>query len=240
MRNFGLVGQINVNPKRTPSRIIHCGSSSVSFITAAPPICCRPTLAQARSDTDGIYFGLARTKTDKAAATTLTRWSLAMLVAYLKLFGAELMDSTPLLWTRGGRPAGRDGASGQWGGDHSGGRHIAPRPYTKSSLNQEFRTIHELTFGKDETRQLQDIRRSGAIEGDAGGASIEDQSNKMANTVDRNKQLRKTYNPVNVPSVRRFDQARVIGVTKLAAAEQNATERVIDDPCDTFQIWNLR
>jgi hypothetical protein len=100
------------------------------------------------------------------------------------------------------------------------------RPGPKSSLNQEFRTIRELTFGKDETRQLQDIRRSGAIEGDAGGASIEDQSNKMANTVDRNKQLRKTYNPVNVPSVRRFDQARVIGVTKLAAAEQKATERV--------------
>jgi hypothetical protein len=116
--------------------------------------------------------------------------------------------------------------SGQWGGDHGGGRHIVPRPYTKSSLNQDFRTIRELTFGKLEIRQLQDMRRSGAVEGDAGGASIEDQSNKMANTVDRNKQLRKAYNPVNVASVRRFDEARIIGAKKLQAAEQKATESV--------------
>lgn len=184
------------------------------------------TLAQARSDAGGIYFGLARTKTDKAAAATLTRWSLAILVAYLKRFGAELMDNTPLFWTRGGRPVSRSGSTGQWGGDHGGGRHIAPRPYTKSSLNQDFRAVRELAFGASEIRQLQDMRRSGAVEGDAGGASIEDQSNKMANTVDRNKQLRKAYNPVNVASVRRFDEARVIGAKKLADAEQNATESV--------------
>jgi hypothetical protein len=71
----------------------------------------------------------------------------------------------------GRRPApllgGRAGATGQWGGDHGGGRHIAPRPYTKSSLNQDFRTVRDLTFGKAEKRQLQDMRRSGAVEGDA-------------------------------------------------------------------------
>jgi hypothetical protein len=37
----------------------------------------------------------------------------------------------------------------------------------------------------------------------------------MANSVDSNKRLRKTYNPVNVESVRRFDQARAIGAKKL-------------------------
>jgi hypothetical protein len=184
------------------------------------------TLAQVRNDSAGVYFGLDRTKTDKAAAATLTKWSLAILIAYLKRFGADLMDTTPLFWTRGGRPIARAGASGQWGGDHGGGRHIVPRPYTKSSLNQDFRTIRELTFGKLEIRQLQDMRRSGAVEGDAGGATIEDQSNKMANTVDRNKQLRKAYNPVNVASVRRFDEARIIGAKKLQAAEQKAAESV--------------
>jgi hypothetical protein len=184
------------------------------------------SLAQAKRDAGGVYFAIARSKTDKAAAATLTKWSLAILVAYLKKFGAELMDNTPLFWTRGGRPVSRAGATGQWGGDHGGGRHIVPRPYTKSSLNQDFRTVRELAFGKLEIRQLQDMRRSGAVEGDAGGATIEDQSNKMANTVDRNKQLRKAYNPVNVPSVRRFDQARVIGAKRLADAEQNAAESV--------------
>jgi hypothetical protein len=58
------------------------------------------------------------------------------------------------------------------------------------------------------------MRRSGAIEGDAGGGSITDQANKMANSVDSNKRLRKTYNPVNVPSVRQYDKARVIGAKK--------------------------
>lgn len=185
------------------------------------------TLAQARWDPAGVYFAIDRTKTDKAAAATLTQWSLAILIAYLKRFGAELMDVTPLFWTRGGRPVSRNGATGQWGGDHGGGRHVLPRPYTKSSLNQDFRAVRELAFGKDEIRQLQDMRRSGAVEGDAGGATVEDQSNKMANTVDRNNQLRKAYNPVNVASIRRFDQARIIGAKKLKESEQNGTESVI-------------
>jgi hypothetical protein len=109
----------------------------------------------------------------------------------------------------GRRPApllgGRAGATGQWGGDHGGGRHIAPRPYTKSSLNQDFRTVRDLTFGKAEKTTA-----AGHAPFRSGGRrrSIEDQSNKMANTVDRNKQLRKAYNPVNVARVRRFDEAR--------------------------------
>jgi hypothetical protein len=49
----------------------------------------------------------------------------------------------------------------------------------------------------------------------AGGGSVTDQSNKMANTVSTNNRLRKAYNPVNVASVRRFDQARAIGAKLL-------------------------
>lgn len=45
----------------------------------------------------------------------------------------------------------------------------------------------------------------------------------MANTVAVNNRLRKTYNPVNVASVRNFDQARVIGAKKL---EQNRAKSV--------------
>jgi hypothetical protein len=43
----------------------------------------------------------------------------------------------------------------------------------------------------------------------------------MANSIAINKRLRKTYNPVNVASVRRFDEARVAGAKKL---EQNRTK----------------
>jgi hypothetical protein len=119
----------------------------------------------------------------------------------------------------------RDGATGRWGDDHGGGRHVSPRPYSKSSLNQDFATVRELAFGKDEKRQLQDMRRSGAVEGDAGGGSVEDQSNKMANTVDRNKRLRQTYNPVNVASARRFDEARAKGAKKLEQTEAKVFRR---------------
>ncbi|MGY3540848.1 hypothetical protein ACVIIY_005068 [Bradyrhizobium sp. USDA 4515] len=186
------------------------------------------TLGQARRDDGGVHFDLDRTKTGRAAAATLTQWSLAILIAYLKKqFGdVELMDNVPLFWTRGGKPISRSGETGQWGGDHGGGRHIVPRPYSESALQQDFREIRELAFGKSEKRQLADMRRSGAVEGDAGGGSVEDQSNKMANTVDTNKRLRRTYNPVNVVSVRRFDQARAVGAKKLEAAEQRAAESV--------------
>jgi hypothetical protein len=90
------------------------------------------SLSQARSDDAGIYFAVDRAKTGKAAVATLSPWSQAILVAYLNAFGADLLDTTPLFWTRGGRPVSRDGATGQWGGDHGGGRHIPARPYTKS------------------------------------------------------------------------------------------------------------
>ena len=177
-------------------------------------------------------FFTDRAKTGKAAAATLTQWSRAILVAYVERFGAELLDTTPLFWTRGGKPVARDGATGQWGGDHGGGKHVPARPYTKSSLNQDFRKVRELAFGKEEARQLQDMRRSGAVEGDAGGATIEDQSNKMANTVSASNRLRNTYNPVNVPSVRRFDDARVVGAQLLE--EQRASKSVTSTPLVTL------
>jgi hypothetical protein len=45
----------------------------------------------------------------------------------------------------------------------------------------------------------------------------------QANSVDTNKRLRKTYNPTNVASVRRFDEARTVGARLL---EQNRSKSV--------------
>ena len=66
-------------------------------------------------------------------------------------------------------------------------------------------------FGPHDERQLQDMRRSGAVEADAGGTTDTDLSNKMANTLSVSNRLRKTYNPVNLVSVRRVDAARKAG-----------------------------
>jgi hypothetical protein len=169
------------------------------------------TPAQCGGDIDGLIFSIGRAKTGKAAAGTLTQWSQAILLAYLQNFGADIIETSPLFRTRGGKPIGRKGETGKWGGDHGGGAHILPAPYTKNSLVNDFDKVRTLAFGLDEARQLSDMRRSGAVEGDTGGSTVEDQSNKMANTVKNNARLRKTYNPVNVPSVRRFDEARAKG-----------------------------
>jgi hypothetical protein len=169
------------------------------------------TPAQCGSDIDGLIFSIGRAKTGKAAAGTLTQWSQAILLAYLRNFGADILETSPLFRTRGGKPVSRKGKTGQWGGDHGGGTHVLPKPYTKDSLVNDFGKVRTLAFGPDETRQLADMRRSGAVEGDTGGSTVEDQSNKMANTVSRNTRLRKTYNPVNIPSVRRFDEHRAKG-----------------------------
>jgi hypothetical protein len=60
----------------------------------------------------------------------------------------------------------------------------------------------------------------------------------MANTVDRNKQLRKTYDSVNVASVRRFDRARKVGprnwLPQNKRAQKKCHTRV---PYDTLEDW---
>lgn len=197
---------------------------AVAWDSMLSPIDARTLSAgQASRDTIGLLFFLDRAKTGRAAAATLSKWSQAILLAYIEKLGLELLDHTPLFWTRGGRPVSRAGKTGQWGGDHGGGRHVAPRPYSERALQKDFAIVRAIAFGAEEWRQLADMRRSGAVEGDAGGGSVTDQSNKMANTVSASNRLRKTYNPVNVASVRRFDEAREKGAGQL---EQRAPKSV--------------
>lgn len=160
---------------------------AVAWDTMLSPVDARRlTAAQASRDGQGALFFLDRAKTGRAAAGTLTPWSEALLLAYLKKVGVELHGNAPIFRNRSGAA------------------------YSKDTLGDDFRAVRE-AIDKTDTRQLADMRRSGAVEGDAGGGSEADQSNKMANTIATNKQLRKTYNPVNVASVRRFDEARAKG-----------------------------
>ena len=168
----------------------------------------RLTAGQRAREGHGAIFFLDRAKTGRAAVGTLSQWSEAILAAYLKELGMELHDSAPLFRTAGTEPGPR------------GGRRWLPRPYGQNKLGQDFRKVRAAVFGKTETRQLADMRRSGAFEADAGGATDTDLANKMANTIDKNRRLRKTYNPVNVASVHRVDDAREVGRTKLAEHKQ--------------------
>ncbi len=131
-----------------------------------------------------------RARTRRGAAATLSPWSLAILTAYVKKLGIDLAPNAPIFRNRSGAP------------------------YSKDTLGDDFRDARE-TFDKGERRHLADMRRSGAIEGEVGGGSVTDQAQKMANSIDTNKRLRRTYNPVNVESVRRFHQARAAGAKLL-------------------------
>ena len=76
---------------------------AVAWDTMLSPVDVRSlTVAQRSHDGHGSVFSLARAKTGRAAAGTLTRWSEAILDAYLAKFGVELHVATPIFWTRGG------------------------------------------------------------------------------------------------------------------------------------------
>ena len=79
--------------------------------------------------------------------------------------------------------------------------------YTRNSLAEDFRDIRKLPFPGD-TRQLQDMRRTGAGEAQSGGADRSVISQKMANTVASSAHLRKTCPPVNQAAVELADEAR--------------------------------
>jgi len=103
---------------------------AVAWDTMLSPVDVRKlTLGQRRSDEQGDVFSLDRAKTGRAAAGTLTRWSGAILAAYLRTLDATLLDTTPMFWSRGGVTGPK------------GGRPWPPRPYTKDRLSEDFRTI---------------------------------------------------------------------------------------------------
>ena len=187
---------------------------AVAWDTMLSPIDVRKlTAGQRASDRTGATFFLDRAKTGRAAAGTLTRYSQAILETYIATLGCDLLDNTALFRTAGSEPGPK------------GGRRWAPQPYSKDLLEKHFAEIRALVFGADERRQLADLRRSGHVEGDAGGATPADASSKMANTISASNRLRKTYNPVNVVSVRRFDEARKVGRKQLRQ-EQNPPKNV--------------
>jgi hypothetical protein len=172
---------------------------AVAWDTMLSPIDVRSlTVGQRRKDDDGSVFSVQRAKTGRPAAGTLSRWSEAILDAYLARLGLTLHDAAQIFWTRGGLPTVR------------GGRPWPPRPYSSDRLGVDFRHIRTLVFGAADERQIQDMRRSGAVEAVRGDAAPTKLSTKMANTIASSNRLHRTYIPVDVATVRDVDKARAI------------------------------
>jgi hypothetical protein len=142
------------------------------------------TPAQRKQDEQGTVFMIARAKTGRAAAATISRAASRVLDAYLAGLGAEIAPDAPLFRNRSGRA------------------------YTKDTLGDDFRDVRALVFGPGETRTLADFRRSGAVEALRGGASAELIGTKLANDFASSASLQKTYAPVDLATVRLADAAR--------------------------------
>ena len=69
------------------------------------------------------------------------------------------------------------------------------------------------------------MRRTGAVEASAGGASVESMAVKLSNSIDQNKTLQRTYMRANPAAVRAADAARLSGRAKLAS-EQNEFKKL--------------
>lgn len=142
------------------------------------------TPAQRVKDAEGEVFLVARAKTGRAAAGTLSPPTRRVLDAYLASLGVEVAPQAQLFRNRSGRP------------------------YSKDTLGDDFRAVRALIFGDEERRTLADFRRSGGVEALRGGASAEIVGTKLANDFASSANLQKTYAPVDLATVRKADEAR--------------------------------
>jgi hypothetical protein len=87
---------------------------------------------------------------------------------------------------------------------------------SKDTFGDDFRAVRKLAFPGD-TRQFQDLRRSGNVEADLANADKATMAAVLANTIDTSKFLDETYTPPTVAKAREVAQQRLIGRQKLAA-----------------------
>lgn len=149
------------------------------------------TVASMAGEGKGRHFPMNRTKTGRAGIGTLGRRSLALLDAYLKLHPC---DVGAILRNRSGAP------------------------YSRFTLPDDFAAVRELCFPGDK-RTLADMRRSGAIELQAGGAAPSTTSAKMANSIGSANAIHRTYQPVDLTTVRQADELRRVGRRRMREAE---------------------
>jgi hypothetical protein len=138
----------------------------------------------------------ARAKTGEAVAARLCARTDRLVAAWLARTGGEPHPAAPLVLARPVPTGPR------------GGRPRAARPYTKDSLGDEFRAVRLLVFGPAETRQLADLRRSGAVEAIEGGAGAELVGQAMGNSLGASNALFRTYVPVTAVALDQVGQAR--------------------------------
>lgn len=153
----------------------------------SPPDCRTLKMSMLKQDRTGWYIERERTKSGAAAKPPISDALAADLRAYAERDGRTALPTASLFYRADGEPIDR---------------------FWMADL---FRDTRKLTFGEDEKRQFQDIRRSANLEAALGGASAQDRAAVMANALDKNKALDAVYTPVTVARARMAQAAREAG-----------------------------
>jgi hypothetical protein len=93
----------------------------------------------------------------------------------------------------------------------------------KDTFAKDFRKVRNLVFTGDK-RTFKDIRRSGNLEADLGGASAVDRAELLANSLYKNGFLEATYTPPTVAHGMKIRDNRATG-RNLLKAEKEAKSR---------------
>lgn len=147
--------------------------------------------SQLKKDAGGWYLHRPRTKTSKEAFGALSDETAKALFAYLESLGVALTPGARLIR----RPSGRAYTS-------------------KNYFAQDFRAVRNAALPGD-TRQVQDLRRSGNVEADAAGADKETMGEILANNIASSAFLDDTYTPPTVAKARQVHELRTQGRDRL-------------------------
>jgi hypothetical protein len=164
----------------------------IAWETLYSPIDVRTlTLSQLKTDKTGAYFTQSRNKTKKPALAAISNSLHRTIQLYVGRLPVYPLPDIPFIRQRNGN---------------------AYR--SKDTFSDDFRTIRTKAF-LDEKRHFQDIRRSGNVEADLGGASAEDRGEILANSLASSAFLEETYTPPTVTKARQVSEKRSIGRTFL-------------------------
>jgi integrase len=171
-------------------------SIALAWATMVSPVDVRTlTRAMVFEDRGGLYIQRTRSKTGVGIMTDLDDKTCRRLRAYMNGTPATL-PSAPIIRQENSGKAFKD-------------RHDFAR---------RFATIRKAAFGKDEKRQLRDIRRSANVEADLGGASADDRAKILGNALNTDPKLERTYTPATLAKARELRKQRETGRVILAAS----------------------
>jgi len=189
-REFWVFSEITTLIKKATEMGFHGMSLAIwiAWETLYSPVDVRSlSTSQLRTDPDGAYFDQNRAKTGKESLAPISDPLRDAIRKYLDELDMSVAPDAPFLRQRNGN---------------------AYR--SKDTFSDDFRSVRKIAFPGDR-RQFRDIRRSGNIEADLGGATREERGSILANNIATNRFLENTYTPETVTKNRQIAKKRELG-----------------------------